>query len=347
MKKELFTEKGGISMTSAQYLSNLGQEKAKEAKEKLSNPAFYNTYIKLVDSGSEKTLMSQGLLESDLREIPKLLGVISKMNAFTAYCREAIKDKDDTLRKISRMKIEDWLKYSGREPLPKALSFEDWLEETGKTLAEHKLSEPEAPDPEEESLAVLVSRLGIDEYQRYLELDSRAAVLGKYVHDNDAELVVARRQYLEKLTKRLSKEGTGRDTCIYEYCPSVEKKVLEEVFESLQKEYREVSAKLNKMRFDLREAEAKRYTSDKAEYDKKLSEYDKEAKEISVFNKNLRSEWSDYYKSVSSEIYKISGEFYSWQVSEKNRVSKLKIIIPKALQETYEYLESLGKKEGE
>jgi hypothetical protein len=81
------------------------------------------------------------------------------------------------------------------------------------------------------------------------------------------------------------------------------------------------------------------------QYDKKLSEYAKETKEINVFNKNLRSEWSDYYKSVSDEIHKINEECYSWKVSEKSRVSKLKIVIPKSLQETFEYLEGLGKKE--
>ena len=344
MKKELYTERGGISMTSAQYLSNLGQEKAKEAKEKLSNPLFYDTYIKLVGD-ADRTLMAEGLKDQDLTEIPKLLETISKMNAFTAYCREAIKDKESTLRSISGMSVTDWLKYSNRGPMPLALSFDDWLEATGKTIAEHKLDEPKTPNPEEDDVWVLASRLGIDEYQKYLELDAKAAVLGKFVHDNGAELVVARRQYLEKLTKRLSKEGTGRDTCIYEYCPSVSKGALEGIFEALQKEYRETSAKLNKMRFDLREAETKRYTEEKAEYDKKLSEYAKETKEINVFNKNLRSEWSDYYKSVSDEIHKINEECYSWKVSEKSRVSKLKIVIPKSLQETYEYLEGLGKKE--
>jgi Skp family chaperone for outer membrane proteins len=199
------------------------------------------------------------------------------------------------------------------------------------------------PAPEITELDILVKKLPLDEYQKYLKLDAKAAVLGKFCHSDNAPLVVARRDYLVKLSKPLEKEGTGRDTCVYQFEPSVPKEALEETFEGLQKAYREASKELNKIRFELREKEAQRFQSENAEYQKALADYNRISKEVDDWNSELRKKYLEYRREINRKTQEILAEFEDWRSNERNRVSKLKIIIPKDLQETYEYLESLGK----
>lgn len=203
------------------------------------------------------------------------------------------------------------------------------------------------PDSEITELDVLVKKLPLDQYQKYLELDAKAAVLGKFCHSDKAPLVVARRNFLAKLSKPLEKDGTGRDTCVYQYVPSIPKESLEETFENLQKAYREASKELNKIRFDLREAEATRFQTENAEYQKALADYNRQSKEVEDWNSELRKKYAEYRKETNRKIQEVQAEFEDWRSSERNRVSKLKIIIPQALQETYEYLENLGKQQKE
>lgn len=345
MKKELYTEKGGVSMTSAQYLSNLGQEKANEYKEKLKEPQFYNTNIKLIgDQGF--TPMSLGMGQTDLESVPELLGFIAKMDAFTAYVREAMKDKDMTLNSLRRMSISEWIRCSGHDPLPEDVGEQQFYEDNGleqKSMVD--IEKPEMPASEVTELDVLVKKLPLDEYQKYLELDAKAAVLGKFCHSDHAPLVLARRDYLAKQSKPLEKEGMGRDTCVYQYEPSVPKEALEKTFEELQKAYREASKELNKIRYDLREKEAARFQTENAEYQKALADYNRQSKEADEWNAELRKKYIEYRKEINRKLQEIQAEFEDWRSTERNRVSKLKIIIPKALQETYEYLENLGKQQ--
>lgn len=343
MKKEFYTEKGGLSQTSAQHNSNLAQEKAAEFKRRLEDPRFYNTNIKLIgDEGF--TQMAVGMSPDDLRNISKDCEFIARMNAFTAYVREAIKDKDATLKSIRQMDVSEWIRCSGHEPMPEDVGEQQFYKDNGleqKSVSD--LEKPEMPASEETEVDVLVKRLPLDQYQRYLELNSKAAVLGQFCHSDHAPMVIARQNYLTKLVNPLAKEGEGRDTCIYQYKPSVTKEELEEIFEALQKAYREVSKEINKIRFDLREKEATRFQTEMSEYRKALEEYNRQSKEIDMWNDELRKKYITYRKEVNRRRQEIQAEFEDWRSSELNRVSKLKIIIPAALQETYEYLESLGK----
>lgn len=344
MKKELYTEKGGISMTSAQYLSNLGQEKANEYKERLKEPQFYNTSVKLVgDQGY--TQMSIGMGQEDLKSLPEILGFVSKMDAFTAYVREAMKDKEAALNSLRRMPISEWIRCSGRDPLPEDVGEQQFYEDNGleqKSMVD--VDKPQAPAAEAD-LETLIKKLPLDQYQNYLELDARSAVLGKFCHSDHAPLVTARREYLVKLSKPLEKDGTGRDTCVYKYEPSVPKEILEGTFEELQKAYRETSKLLNKIRFDLREKEAQRFQTENAEYQKALADYNRQSKEVDDWNDELRKKYLKYRKEVNRRVQEIHAEFEDWRSEERSRVSKLKIIIPEALQKTYEYLENLGKQQ--
>jgi len=330
-------------MTSAQYLSNLGQEKANEYKEKLKEPRFYDTNIKLVGDSSY-TQMSMGMTQDELRNIPEVLGFIAKMDSFTAYVREAMKDKETTLNDIRRMSIDTWIQYSGHDPLPEDVGELQFYEDNGlEQKSMDDIKKQEMPSSEITELGVLVKKLPLEQYQKYLDLDSKAAVLGKFCHSDRAPLVLSRRDYLVKLSNPLEKDGSGRDTCVYRHEPSVPKEALEEVFEGLQMAYREAEKELNKIRFELREKEAARFQTENAEYQKALADYNRQSKEVDDWNSELRKKYIEYRKEINRKIQEVRAEFEDWRSSERNRVSKLKIIIPEALQETYEYLENLGK----
>lgn len=329
-------------MTSAQYLSNLSQEKANEVREKFKNPAFYDVKVGLIGD-QEKSVMSKGLTDSDLENLKTQIVLISKMDSFTAYVREAMKDKEVTLQEIVDMSLEDWIKFTSHEEFPKFLSYEEWLEESGLEEPEVTIERPTEPSPEITGIKKLIRKLPLKEYQEYLDLDTKAAVLGKLCHSDKAPLVIARRDYLEILSKPLRKEGNGRDTCIYESIPSVTGEALESVFEGLQADYREAEKKLNKIRFDLREEETQRFRRDSADFKKAFEEYSKQAEEVEAEKQDLRKKYSAYRKEVGRKQTTMKAEFEEWKVAEHSRVSKLKIIIPEALQETYEYLENLGK----
>jgi len=332
-------------MTSAQYLSNLGQEKANEFREKLKEPQFYNTNIKLIgDQGF--TPMSLGMNQEELKSIPEALRFIAKMDAFTAYVREAMKDKDLTLNGLRRMSISEWIRCSGHDPLPEDVGEQQFYEDNGleqKSMVD--VNKPVMPTSEITELDVLVKKLPLDQYQKYLELDAKAAVLGKFCHSDRAPLVIARRDYLTKQSKPLEKEGSGRDTCVYQFEPSVPKEILEETFEGLQKAYREASKELNKIRFDLREKEAARFQTENAEYQKALAEYNRQSREVDEWNAELRKKYLEYRKEINRKVQEVQAEFEDWRSSERNRVSELKIVIPEALQETYGYLENLGEQQ--
>lgn len=344
MKKEFYTEHGGISSTSAQYLSNLGQEKAKEYKEKLKDPRFYDTKVKLIGDQSFTT-MSLGMTQEELLDIPRILEFIARMDSFTAYIREAIKDKNATLSEIRSMSLDEWIRYSGHDPLPEDIGELNFYEANG--LEKKSMDDIEKPLPpdSESDLSTLVKKLPIDQYQKYLDLESRAAVLGKFCHSDNAPFVVARRDFIVKLSKPLEKDGTGRDTCVYRSEPSVTKESLEEVFENLQKSYREAEKELNKVRYDLREKEAARFQTENAEYQKALAEYNRQSKEVDDWNNGIYRKYLEYRKEIARVTKEVRAEFADWGSMERSRVSKLKIIIPPALQETYEYLEGLGEKQ--
>jgi hypothetical protein len=342
MKKELYTEHGGISMTSAQYLSNLGQEKAKEYREKFKSPVLYDTSVCLIGT-KEDSPMSLGLNDNDLKELEEVIGKITAMDSFTAYVREAIKDKDSTLQELDYMSLDDYLKCTGREPLKDLPNFSEWLVETGRELAEVTLECPQRPAEEEKDIKVLLKKLPLKEYQEYLELDTKAAVLGKMCHSDHAPLVVARQSYLEILTTPKIMEGSGRDACIYTRTPSVTKENLEGVFERLQAAYREAEKELNKIRFQLREAETLRAKTEMAEHMKALDAWKEETETVNDINSGLRTEYQEFQKEYRCNKSLLVAQFEEWKISERSRISKLKIVFPESLQETYEYLECLGK----
>lgn len=81
----------GLNSTSANYYANMAQELIQSTIDMLNNIRLYDTNVSSLDSQS-KQLMSKGW--DSLEGIKEKLDKIGKMNAFCAWVREAIKEKD-------------------------------------------------------------------------------------------------------------------------------------------------------------------------------------------------------------------------------------------------------------
>ena len=97
----------GMTSTTANYYANIAKELQNAALERLNSVKFYNTSIAVIGS-SEKQIMSEG--NPCLDFVVDDLVTVSAMNAFCAWVREAIKEKEEQQRSVLRMSMEEWAK---------------------------------------------------------------------------------------------------------------------------------------------------------------------------------------------------------------------------------------------
>ena len=113
----------------------------------------------------------------------------------------------------------------------------------------------------------------------------------------------------------------------------------------LQLEYRNLQARINKIRYDLIEEETKRFQRENAEYQKKYSEFSKERAEVENFNKILSKEYDEYKLGVQEQRSILSSQFRAYQSEELNRVSSLWIYIAPRYMSIHKEIDQLGKTE--
>lgn len=161
-----------------------------------------------------------------------------------------------------------------------------------------------------------------DKLNKYYSLNSKAAAIGTYIHDIGS-IAKARKDLNKKLSNPVLVRGDGRETVVYKYSVSVLVSDVESLFMSLLAEHRSLNAQLNKMKAEAKEeANAKnielqhKYRQEYLEYDKKLSEY---------------------YSLVKQQDTK----FAEFKISEKEKISKLKINVPSPLMATYNEIKAL------
>lgn len=152
----------------------------------------------------------------------------------------------------------------------------------------------------------------------YYELETKCATLGKFIHPNghyaeERDAAVKKSNTPHKVT------GTGRDTNIFTYELTIPLTDIEQQFFDLQKKYREYQANLNSLKFECQNAIEKSEAKVNAEYTAASREY-------------------------SSKRSALLAEMREWQQAEIVNISKLKIIIPDSLQDIYNKISSLGKK---
>lgn len=207
-----------------------------------------------------------------------------------------------------------------------AIKFKDSLLEEIKNLNSKRFAAEkfnlELPQCEETKDLLtendIISEMNIKERNQYLTLEAFASTFGEYIHP-EGKISNAREEVLFRTQLPCEVNGEGRDMVIYTYTPEISVSEIDSSFMNLQSQYREYERQLNAIKFSIKEKLNKRNL------------------EINLYNKKVKE---DYDRKSSIFLEELSNRVRV----EQERISKLKIIIPEKLQDTYEYLESLGNK---
>lgn len=191
------------------------------------------------------------------------------------------------------------------------MNLNSWCKQNGRTFA------IEPSQPAKVSEEDIIAQMDIKERNEYYRLEAIAATIGKCIH-NDGAFSQARKKLQEKSSNPISTEGNGKDMLIYSYAPSIEPSKVETMFFELQKWHRTNEAQLNKIKFDIKKRAEEQNLL-------KIQQYKAEVEQAHRANAML------------------AAEFNEWQINERGRIAKLKIVIPNRLQEVYDKLSALEK----
>lgn len=298
MQKDLvFFKKEGeegvaLTSTSANHIANLAKEYIQGVETQLNNVCFFNVEVALVGSTS-KNIIQTGRTSEVLAKLQSILEGVAQAKSLIAWLREGIKAKENLMKDLQNIGLEDWCKENG-------------------------LAYPEAPSRGHVLTEVeYYASLPIKERNRYYQLETEAAVLGKYIHP-DGHLSDARKELKDKLQHPHEVDGKGRDALIYTYTPTVNVAEVDNVFFELQKKHREVQAQLNAMKYNCEQA-------------------------INESTSKVNTEYMIASQKYQAELKDILGAFKTWNDEKSQEYSKLKIVVPNSLLGIYNTINSLGK----
>lgn len=234
--------------------------------------------------------------------IEKDLEKSAEMNSFCAWVREAIKKKEEMISSVS------------------ACSIEKWARENGVEIPEEPDYPSSACRAEEKDV---VDSWDVNKRNKYLRLEAFASTYGKYIHPKGA-FSKARKDVHAAKNCPIYKEGSGRDLILYYQDPTVDPERVDSMFMSLQDKYRSYEKELNSLKAEIKETVNKIDMTREREYREKMAEF--KAK----------------YDKYTSELGELRSRFNSWKTSEMERISKLKIALPKNLLDIFEEIRRQG-----
>lgn len=286
------TEGVKLSSTSANHIANLAKEYIQGVETQLNNVCFFNVEVALVGS-TGKNIIQTGRTSEVLTKLQSMLEGVAQAKSLIAWLREGIKAKENLMKDLQNISLEDWCEeYEVVKPVAPTYG--------------HVLTEVE-----------YYASLPIKERNRYYQLETEAAVLGKYIHP-DGHLSDARKELKDKLQHPHDVDGKGRDALIYTYTPTVFIVEVDNVFFELQKKHREIQAQLNAMKYSCEQA-------------------------INESTNKVNTEYMAASQKYQAELEDVLGAFKTWKDEKSQEYSKLKIVIPHSLMGIYNTINSLGK----
>lgn len=292
-KNMVFFGENGLTSTSANHIANMAKEYITNIEEQINDVVFYDTKVSLV--GGEETTTKHGINEFDMMHIPAMIENIMAAKSLCAWIREAIKCKDKMLNKVNKTNIIDYMQENNIKLIN---------------------TQPDAPVMLTDN--DIIDELSIKERNHYYEVQTNAAVIGKFIH-NCMPINNARKNLFDIIQNETKIVGTGRDAMIYKYTPTVESAAVDDMFFKLQKMHRSYQAEFNKIAHEITEEKTKR-------------------------NLELMNDYNDKLAKYNHEIEEIMNQMKIWKTKEANRISQLKIVIPDKLKDIYELINNLGKK---
>lgn len=299
MQKDLvFFKKEGeegvaLTSTSANHIANLAKEYIQGVETQLNNICFFNVEVALVGSVGGANTIQIGESSEVLDSLQSLLEGVAQAKSLIAWLREGIKAKENLMKGLQTTSLEDWCRENGT------------IRPESPTYG-HVLTEVE-----------YYASLPIKERNRYYQLETEAAVIGKYIHP-DGVLSDERKKLKDRIQHPHQVDGKGRDALIYTYEPSVSAEDVDNTFYELQKKHREVQAQLNSMKHDCEQA-------------------------INESTNKVNTEYMAASQKYQAELKDVLGAFKTWKDKKSQEYSKLKIIVPNSLLGIYNTINSLGK----
>lgn len=292
----VFFENGFITSTEAQNICNIAKEAVTSEHEKLSAVSFYD--VEIASITNPETFIKTRISPKDISWISESLDKIGRYNALNAWLKEAIKAKEEAIDEVDTMDVT-------------TLDFYEDYKKPEEPHEFYDLTEQQIRD-----------EWSANKLNRYYTLNSEAAVIGKYIHDNGA-ISKARKDLVNKIANPSTVSGQGRETIVFKYNPSVDVKAIEDIYMSLLAKHRKLNAELNSLKAEIKETINKRNI------------------EASTIFREKHTEWehkiSEYYSLVKQRDAKIN----EYKISEKERISKLKINVPSSLMDTYKEVKAL------
>ena len=291
MEKDLiFFGEGGITETQANRVADMAKLSYTDEEFSLMSLNFLNESIETIN-GENSKIIKNGL--ESLNDIEANVQNIGDLKALCAWLREAIAAHQRLIKEIENYSFEEYCKNHDIKlfDIPKR---------------ERILTEDD-----------VIASFDIKKRNRYYYLEAQAATIGQFIHKNGS-FDIARKYYYEKIKNPRKVSGSGCDTIIYSYSPSVSKEDIEDVFYKLQQKHTKYQSELNSIKSEIKS----RVTNDTIE---KTQRYN--------------SEYNKY--SESQKMY--YNEYEEWKSSELKRISSLKIIIPNSLKDIYNKVNNIGK----
>lgn len=292
----VFFENGFITSTEAQNICNIAKEAVTSEHEKLSAVSFYD--VEIASITNPETFIKTRISPKDISWISESLDKIGRYNALNAWLKEAIKAKEEAIDEVDTMDVT-------------TLDFYEDYKKPEEPVQSYDLDEEQ-----------IMNEWGANKLNRYYTLNSEAAVIGKYIHDNGA-ISKARKDLVNKIANPSTVSGQGRETIVFKYNPSVDVKAIEDIYMSLLAKHRKLNAELNSLKAEIKETINKRNI------------------EASTIFREKHTEWehkiSEYYSLVKQRDAKIN----EYKILEKERISKLKINVPSSLMDTYKEVKAL------
>ena len=291
----------GLTETQASHLCALAAQIKEQHEATLQNVSFVNTTMSIVgEQGEHRTDAGY----TDLQIIEEAISKVSSMNAFISWFAEARKELEEY--RAARTKYD----------------LAGWCEEVGKKYPDSP--ENHISEVTMSTLEDIVNEMSIKDRQTYLALEAKSAVYGKFIHPrNPMELA---RNKMHRIAKApYATQGSGRDTLIYHYEPSVNIESVDDLYNKLQAEYRTTEQQLNHMKSDLRKKLDARNIEENNKKQEKIAEY--------------RKAYDDYH----NELSQLTAEYNEWLTKENARIAAFRFVVPEKLAETEKYLKNLGK----
>lgn len=152
----VFFKDGFLTSTEAQNICNVANEIIARLTEHLNSVQFYNTSITSIVSSDKE-------IHAGIRNVSWIqdeIVTIGQYNSLIAWLKEAIKNKEEALGELSSTRIQDWSEYE-YYPAPESPSKE-------ATVTKEDV----------------IRNLGATELNKYFTLQSKAAAIGKFIHES-------------------------------------------------------------------------------------------------------------------------------------------------------------------